>query len=263
MPTLPEVVTDLVPQLHAIPPFRGEYRPPQFQTVDLLALNDQSFRELQRQVYRERRHLQVLVQPWHKEYDPETVFPATDQYQVERDQFIATAFQKGVPLLIFEQSSQYQQIARRVGANEGVVYTVRTREKDPTPTAITEYTDNWPFWSPRELARAKSLAWSRVTQPLKEAGVKDVTVGGRLLVLHEATNQNGRNKLEQLRGLAKGKSRASEWLDRGLIPGGNVGNVAYRFLAAGFDVSLSPISSPARTLEPTDLSSVSHMQNIY
>lgn len=263
MSTLIETVRESIPQLYGIPLVAGKYKNPPFKTAEIPYMDYDSFRLLQEQVFRSGRKATVLAHPYAGEDNPEALFPATEAYCRDRDNLITTLLEEGQPVIIFEPDSSIDQLKGLVNSTEGVLFTVRTVEGDVTPELIREYTGGSPFCSPREISHFTWKALSRITDVLQKAGVRHLTVGGRYLGFHEVRNETGQQKLAEFKDYAKGKSKAKKWLSAGLIPSGCVGDLAYRFLQRGFDVSFSSVSSPANNLESTDFSAIPKLQHLY
>ena len=190
-----------------------------------------------------------LMHPYHHEDRPGIrMFHRPLGFELRRDRFIKACLDSGSPLIIGEARSEYHLLRSRIGPHSfGNLYTVRTVDNNPLPL-IGNYTDD--------------RNWSNLADILQQANVKHLVVGGIAIELftpsHYLGGKSGKLNRELLRVLTtlrkagEGKIAAARWLEKGLIPNGCAGTAAERLLNAGFDVSISPISSPSNRLEALD-----------
>lgn len=197
-----------------------ENSPSNLRMLDLLLLRAEQEMELKRLVEIQNGHLDVLVHPYYND-DISEEYPATPEYIRQRDEFIKYAITREKKPLVVFQDRDGEIEAKTRNIKSGTLYVVRR--------ALSNHLE--------------SLASHHVADVLIRAGVTHVTVGGRILMFADDTE--ALLELEELRKLGIGKPHAMEWLSEDRLPYGCPMWVATGFLKRGFDVSLSPISSPA------------------
>lgn len=202
-----------------------EYIFSKFRQLDLLRLTLGQEQELERLIALQGRYLDVLVHPYYMD-SPD--YPTTSEYIHGRDEFIKSSITTEKPLLILQDT--YGEIEANTRDIQGG----------------TLYVVNGAFSNHLEF-----LAANPVADILKRTGVTHITVGGRILMY--ADDPEALIELAQLQELGDGKSHAMEWLSRNMLPYGCPMWVATGFLKRGFDISFSPISSPAVLNHPEKL----------
>lgn len=219
-----------------------------FKIVDLLKIDKTELEKLRRKVKRNKGKVEILVHPFYDENNPECAFPSTDEYKRVRNEFIDRAIEENVPLVIFEQDSDYNLLVDRIGNSAGTLYVVRTLDGEPTPK--TE--EHKQFLMGRARLNAEFRAWERVNRVLRAAGIKKANIGGRYMILKPSRDdEDHEDQFNRFTKAAKGKKNAKVWLDEKLYPDACPGIVVFKLLQQGIDVSLSYISSPTSKLEPT------------
>jgi len=147
-------------------------------------------------------------------------YPTSTEYIQERDRFIATAITEEKPLVIFQ--------------DEGGELEIRTGNMGPGTLYAVEgaCSNNLKFWASHHIGDI-----------LESVGVKNIIIGGRILMYDDSLE--ALMELSELRKLGIDKPHAMEWLSENRLPYGCPMWVAIGFLQRGFDVSFSPICSPA------------------
>lgn len=199
-----------------------EYIYPKFTIIDLnYDLNPQQEGDLKREVEEQGGEIDVLVHPYYLDtvITERYEYQASPEYIQKRDAFIKSAITTKRPLVVF-QDDHDELIAKTRNIQSGLLYEV-------------------PGADPGNL---DFLAANRIGDILERAGITHVIVGGRILMYAYPKDLTGVDELERL---CIGKPRALEWASREMILYGCPMRAACGFLQRGFDVSFSPICSPA------------------
>jgi len=185
-------------------------------------LRQEQERDLRRKIEENEGTLIVLVHPFYDDTIAEKgyPYPASSEYIQERDRLIATAITEEKPLVIFQDTPGELEI-KTGNLGPGTLYVVGGA-----------YSHNLKFWASHHVGNI-----------LENLGVKNIIIGGRILMYDDSPE--ALMELSELRELGKGKPHAMEWLSEDRLPYGCPMWVAEGFLQRGFDVSFSPICSPA------------------
>lgn len=196
---------------------------PRFQIINLnYGLRDAQERKLRQAVRAQNGELDVHVHPYYEDTEQreDYPYPASSEYIQDRDEFIRSAVIAEKPLIIF-QDSPGELESKTAGIQSGILYLV-----------TGAYSNHLEF-----------LASHLVGDILERVGVTHIAVGGRILMY--ADDPKSLLELAQLRELGRSKPHAVEWLNRNRLPYGCPMWAAMGFLKRGFDVSFSPLISPA------------------
>lgn len=211
--------------------------------IELLFAGQNELALFAQKVAQRNGSIPVLVHPFFRQnYPPDYkgyVVPVRENYEKERDRFIKICLDRQVPLVIFEQESEYDLLADRLGLTEkpSSVYTVKTAFEDPRPLYGGPFADY-------------SAGWSKLAEILQDTDVKHLTVGGQYMILKkfEGDDDTGVPKLKDnfppllRRYLGRDRLSVERWTD--LTTNGCAGTTARLMALCGFDVAISPISSP-------------------
>lgn len=200
-----------------------EYIPPRFRVINLNnGLRSEQERDLRRAIEAQNGFLDILIHPYYEDtiHGEDYPYPASPEYIRQRDEFIKSTITAQKPLVIF-QDTQGELEAKTRDIQSGILYLV-----------AGAYSNHLEF-----------LASHLVGDILERVGVTHIAVGGRILMY--ADDSKSLLELAQLRKLGKSKLHAVEWLNRNRLPYGCPMWTATGFLKRGFDVSFSPLISPA------------------
>lgn len=205
---------------------QAEHITPKFRIIDLgWGLKDiEQERALREAVLRQGRIIDCLVHPYYPETDDirGDLYPSSPKYIQERDAFIQSAIVTETPLVIFKSARESGELeARTAYIQSGLLYVV----------------------SGAEPGLLETMAAYLVGDIFQKVGVTHVRIGGRILMY--ADDPYSLKELQDLRRFGKGKPNARVWLAQERLPYGCPMWAATGFLKSGFDVSFSPIVSPA------------------
>ncbi|MDD2823384.1 MAG: hypothetical protein PHQ59_04885 [Candidatus Daviesbacteria bacterium] len=202
--------------------------PEKLQIINLLEANLKERDYFASQVDRCKGKLHVLTHPfYHEEFNG---YPEIPGYAKARDILIKSCITHDIPLVIFEESSKCRTLSLKIPEIPGILYVVKTE-------GASNYLEYDHYQNQKKL-----------TALFKWAGVSRIVAGGQYMFLRkfpqDVKNPHDRRTLNDLGFLKHLRPNAKKWIDQRIIPEKCAGGIASNFLISGFDVSLSPVSSP-------------------
>ena len=211
--------------------------------VELLKATPAELLRFSTQVKVRKGQVPLLVHPFFTQPYPEGYtgyrIPVRDGYEEDRSRFLKGCLEEESPLVIFEQKPDYHLLTGRIGEvnKPSVIYTVVTHPEDAKPLYGNPFDD-------------PNIGWYTLGKIMQTAGVKHLSVGGQYMRLKkvESLDERGLPKLNRMyvpalkEHLEKEKLSVEDWID---YTAEGCAGAAARYLAmCGFDVAISPISSP-------------------
>ena len=184
--------------------------------------------------------LNILVHPFYSEDTTPTENKryVTKRYLKQRDEYIKGLLDTDIPLLFFQQSSDYKTLLSKISQfGEYTIYTVITKRGEETPTGGRK-------------------DWEKLAEIFSEAKIEVVTVSGLYLVnkpLEKALEEfdvrydKEEIQLEFINNIPKYIDKfpvAREWLEKNYVPTGCVGYTVMNLLKYDFDVSIGELTAP-------------------
>ena len=142
--------------------------PNDFESVDLLSLDDVNKKLLKTQIKKNSGVVDVLVHPYFREKPNAGVspFPMSPLYIENRDIFIRNKIEAGDPLIIFEEAKKCSVLAERINAKKGIIYWVATCEGDSTPSTIKDDPRFEAFMHIKTKMKVENEAWDKIGKEL-------------------------------------------------------------------------------------------------
>lgn len=174
-----------------------------------------------------------LVHPFFAEKYGSAAYRSSLSYVRLRRKFISSCLKSDIPIIFAEEQDAVANLQDKLPISPNhTAYVVPTKKYDP---ALVNHQRHWP----------------NLVFILRESGVKKITVGGRYMVFsptQDAKTQNIYPDLQSfaltLQNIPIEQQSTWRWLKRRVIPMGCAGTMARWLSQAGFDTSISPVSSP-------------------
>lgn len=184
--------------------------------------------------------LNILVHPFFSENTIPTQNKryVTKEYLNKRDEYIRKVLDSNIPLIFFQQSSDYNDLLSKISQmGDYTIYTVKTKNGEETP-------------------KGGRKEWDMLADLLLRGDIKIVTVSGLYLVyepikkaLKEFDIKYDKEKIQVdfVQNIPVYIDRypiAREWLKKDYVPTGCVGYTVMNLLKYGFDVSIGELTAP-------------------
>lgn len=201
--------------------------------VNLVESTQQELDYFSKLVGNNKGTLVFLVHPFFDEKYGSATYRSSLSYVRLRRKFISRCLESNVPMVFAEEQGAVANLQGKLPISPNhTAYVVPTEEYNPT---LIDYKRHWP----------------NLVFILRESGVKKITVGGRYMVFSPTQNARTQNIDPALQSFAltfqntpREQQLTWRWLNREVIPIGCAGTMAMWLSQAGFDISISPISSP-------------------
>lgn len=187
--------------------------------------------------------VEVAVHPHYNDDWKNNRLPRTARQIYYTDKHYERIIQSGLPLIFFLEkygNAKNVLLSKFNPGTKGTAYIVNTISSDPKPISARR-------------------TWPRVVETLQTAQTEEVIVGGQYMPLHplkECLHREGDLELTLLARYVQEEQQSRgdsmPWLKKDFVPYGCAGLTAMWFLYEGFNVRLSPFSSPNQLMTPDD-----------
>jgi len=181
-------------------------------------------------VHKYHGKLHVLTHAFHEEEEINPYYPRAKDYLKKRDSFINACLKNEVPLLLFEKFEDIGKLPQRI-QTEGTIFRVATEDKA-----------GWLFDHHQQ--------WPVLVRILKDACVRHIIAGGQNMVFKKIPDSESivdpdyKKYILLFNEICRTSKYSKSWLERGIFPSECAGGISRLLAKAGFEVTLSPISSP-------------------
>lgn len=182
----------------------------------------------------------IQVHPWYDIFKGKNIFRHPLFFRRDREELVQNCSENDLPLIFFEEYDQIDNLKERLKGQAGTFYQVPTIISDSLPVGHI-------------------ITQPNIVHNLTQAGVRQLEIGGQYLAFAQAEKCLSRDTEYHLFWFAQRMPEftseypeARKWLKEGLIPMGCAGIAIMRFMNRGFDVSISPASSPNIIMLPEE-----------
>jgi hypothetical protein len=220
--------------------------PRPYKIIELNTVSQEMLSDLKESIALNDGNVDVMIHPYYQAEAGQEAAPPSPEYKKMRDEFIVRSVENRKPLIIFEESKNFNLLSHRINAQKGALYAVSTEPSSPCPAFGDDFRSRqeWPF--PAE------NSWGAILNVFKYLEISNATIGGRYLEINKPKDNFHIQVLEKFKEfvLNKHMQHGKEIVESGMSLDGCVGNAIEYFLLGGIDVSISPISSPSNSLKP-------------
>jgi hypothetical protein len=216
-------------------------QPESFGLINLLELSEVGQEQFEARVTQSNGRVRVWIHPLVQINHPDDPYPASDEYKkLLREQLLVPTSDDGVLPIIFQDRRYWHDLENIAHFRRKLWYAVPTMDANPTP-----------FF--KDTPEPES--WEQLVTMLAESEVEGIELAGRYLLFREIDSEDkeDRNLTQDIiLPRISANKYALEIIESGLIPYGCVGLASWIFLIPGFDVSISPATSPTNRVESTE-----------
>lgn len=212
------------------------------QTTDLLWANDYEMTRFKKQVYSNSNELTILVHPFFEEHTQMVaVYPMASDYQENLDRLLKEHLDQDKPLVIFEEEGKChflnRRIVRRMKEVVGTLYYIET-QKNSSLLSITSF-------------------WPRLMDIFSHAYVNKISIAGQYMFFFPGEtcrrcpvdcHQDIKEFADHLLTYRGTNLLTDKYLKQDLVPGGCAGTLVRSLSMEGFNISISPASSPLKII---------------
>lgn len=201
---------------------------------DLLADSETAIEELGERIAAADGRVAMLAHPFYTD-GWAAHFPIDRQYRTQLHSLITNVNEEGLPLVIFEESTETAKLNPRLPQLDQPAFLVRTIPDDAIPDVFPQVA----HLSREEKRRALD---ELIATSLKNNNAQRALVGGRYLftdTIYRSPDwyQHFTTRVEDL-------ETGREWANRSLYPNGCVGTVVKSLFRNGIEVDIVPATSP-------------------